>query len=680
MIRLPVNNQWSQPNNSDKFGSLAFTKNINLDEEGYIKLSPRMVTIAGEEENEDFGHVVGIARVGSGDLQVATSSNANFKGDVSPLRRAFTEDSGTAEPALTVNSHARLWQNLWFASTTDAVLSKAANGTASATWTSRITSLTSGVPHYLEVFKSRNNLCVTNGNVVKQYDTAYSGTQDLTLPADFQATRLAYNNDQLGIATRTGNATIGQNSNAFFFVWDGTMGAANAGYDTGSDMCLALIPYKSSFLLLVRDGRLLYFNGGGFDQLAAFPFYFDDKQLGTLTSNIVFGDSMSVDGDVVYINIGLGDLNSFGRKQEEFLPNNPSGIWCFDPEVGLYHRWSPSMSKAYVNHVAHTDIDTGTDTLTISAGVYGLQTIPATGNPARLTSTVGIGGLVESEDYFIIRVSDTEFKLAETKELALAGAAIDITSATSGSNYFWMYDLVDYGVSIYDNGASVALLGETKNFGQDIFAGTECIDIDSTTTYDVLCMAVPWLENRGWFVTPKVFPAGTEDTTQHFTIKYRPLKTGDAIVVKYRTEDIEGLPTSIPSELDDEVAWTGDHEFTTTADLSEAMEYLDAGNELECELTSGAGAGQMVQITSIDEEDGTYAVVLDEDVLGATTGRFSTFSINNWKVAEIITENGKGYAEVPITQAAKWIQFKVELRGDGTTIEQIDIIDSNHKA
>jgi len=42
MIRLPAdtNEKWFQPNNSDKFGSLWYTKNINLDEEGYIKLSP----------------------------------------------------------------------------------------------------------------------------------------------------------------------------------------------------------------------------------------------------------------------------------------------------------------------------------------------------------------------------------------------------------------------------------------------------------------------------------------------------------------------------------------------------------------------------------------------------------------------------------------------------------------
>ena len=41
MIKLPINSEWSQTNKSDKFGSLAYTKNINLDEAGYIKLSPR---------------------------------------------------------------------------------------------------------------------------------------------------------------------------------------------------------------------------------------------------------------------------------------------------------------------------------------------------------------------------------------------------------------------------------------------------------------------------------------------------------------------------------------------------------------------------------------------------------------------------------------------------------------
>ena len=35
MIKFPINDKWTQPNNSDKFGSVWYTKNINFDELGY---------------------------------------------------------------------------------------------------------------------------------------------------------------------------------------------------------------------------------------------------------------------------------------------------------------------------------------------------------------------------------------------------------------------------------------------------------------------------------------------------------------------------------------------------------------------------------------------------------------------------------------------------------------------
>lgn len=680
MIRLPVNNTWSQPNNSDKFGSLWATKNINLDEEGYIKLSPRSVTVmdeTGYEVNGAFGLPLAIGRTGSGDYQIVTSSDAAFNASMDAQQRTFSENDGTANPTLTTASHGIFWNNLWHATTADALLTKSATDGSNATWTSQKTGL-GAYRHYLEVFKSRNQLCVTAGNVVKQYDTSYNTTQDLTLPSDFEAIGLAYNNELMGIITRGSTSNSGQNSNAFFFIWDGGTASADAGYDTGADACVAIAPYKSSFVILTRNGQLLYFNGGGFDQIAAFPFYYEDKQLGGLTSNITFGDTMVVDGDVIYINVGFGLMSGFGRKQEEQLPHCQGGVWCYDPKIGLYHRWSPSISHAYVNHVDGGDINTSTNTLTISAGVYGVQTIPATGGIARLTDTVGIGGLEEGHDYFIIKVSSTEFKLATTKENALNGTAIDITSATAGANYFWMFDIVDYGTTFFENAAGVALVGETSNFAQDIIFGGDYETVASAAN-DTLCAVMPYLENRGWAITPKIFSQNAEDIVQKLYIRYRPLKTGDAIIVKVRTENVDGLPVSVPSALDTEMTWTSDREFYTTADLSEAKTYIDAGGSLECEITSGAGGGQMSQVSEINYDSGTYSIVLEDSIIGASSGRLSTFIIDNWKVCDTIDENGQGYKEVPIATTSKWVQFKFELRGDRTTIEMLDIIDSQHK-
>lgn len=680
MIRLPANNeQWSQPNNSDKFGSLWATKNINLDEEGYIKLSPRTIMMMNEKKAEatgsNFGMPLAIGRYGSGSYQVATSSNANWVGSLSVNGPVFTEDTGTANPTLTTDSHGAFWQNRWYVTTDTGMFYKTGSGSGSSTWTDTSASLTTSVPHFIEVFLNRTQICVTNGNTVKQYNTSYTTTQDLTLPADFITTMLAYNNDQMAVATKVGSSTVGQNRNAYLFIWNGATANAGSGFDTGSTEILAVRPYKSSFVLLTRAGQILYFNGGGFDVLASFPFYFEDRLLSGLSVQRHFGEIMSVDGDVVYIHL-TADLDPYGRKGEHVMTNNPSGVWCYDPRNGLYHRWSQSISTVTPFSVTAANVNTSTDIMTVSSG-----TLPSAGSVVRYvdTGTTAIGGLTQDRDYWLVRLSDTTFQLADTKEKALDSVYIDLTSdGTSGTHKFLIYDIVDYGVSYTTSAAAVAQTGETTPYYSEAIFGGESVTVAGAAD-DGLYTCVPWLENRGWAITPKIFSNDAEINAQKLYIKYRPLKTGDSIIVKARTENIEGIPVSVPCTAEDTITWSSTKEFYTIADLSEAKTYLDAGNALECEITSGAGAGVMSQVVEINYDSGTYSVVLADEIIGVSAGNLSTCIIENWKVLATIDSNGQGYAEVPVSLASKWIQFKFELRGDRTTIERIDIIDTKHK-
>lgn len=673
MIRLPINNQWTQPNNSDKAGSVWATKNIDFDEEGYLKLSPRMVRVMDDGINGDFGFPVSIGRHSMGGFQVATASDANFSVTITEQQNTWAEDSGTAEPTLSFDSNAVWFQGLWHASTATAVFSKA-SPTSSATWTSRITGLTSGVQHKLCVFASRVSLCVSNGNVVKQYNTSYSGTTDLTIPTDFEVVGMAYNNERLGIITRLANdGTDGQDQEAQFITWTGATTGATSTFGIGSDAAVSIIPYKSSFVILTRSGELLYFNGGGFQKLGALPFFYESVTWGDVQANNVLGDSpMVVDGDVIYINLAL-ELNDFGKREERILPNTPAGIWCYDPKVGLYHKWSPSISSAYVNFVDGSNVNTTTNEFTVTAGVFGAETIPATGGIARLTETAGIGGLTINEDYYIIKTSSTTFKLAETKELALTGVAIDITSATAGNNYFWMYDLVDYGTSYYSNGGAVGLTGDNSPVYDTILAGARLYNT-ALSTVDLMSMGVPFLENRGWMISPKIFFDSVTETTQKLYVKFRPLDDNDSIVVKYRSKNALNVPVS-SSGLS--ATWTGSNSFYTLQNLAAAKTHLDAGGSLECELVAGAGGGVMSQVSSIAEEDGTYAVVLQDDILGASAGLKAEFIIDNWKVLDTITNSTRtaldGYAEVSVTGEGKFCQFKVELRGQ-VALEELQII------
>lgn len=675
MATLPLNDKWTQPNNSDKFGSVWYTKNINFDEMGYAKMSPRTVLIMGDATvtggDSKFGLPLAIGRTGNGEYEVATGDDANFTAILNANRLTFAEDDGTNNPEMTLDSHGEWYQGLWHGSTATAVLSRPADGSSSATWTSRITGLTSGVRHFLKSFYSRGTICVSNGNEVKQYDDSYVNTVDLNIPSDFEVVGMDVNNYYMGVITRLANdGTYGQNQEARFFVWDGsTDGAPN--YGVGSDSCLFVKAYKSSFVVLTRAGELLHFTGGGFETLASFPFFFSDKVSGNSLSTNALGDApMWVEGDLIYINIPLS-VDAYGRKEQNVLINNPSGVWCYDPNVGLYHRSSPSISRAYVNSVNTGDVNTSTGVMTISAGTFGTQTIPATGGIARLTDD-SVGGLELNHDYYIIKDSSTTFRLATTKANALTGQNITLTSQPTTRAYFWMYDLVDYGQTLFDNAGAIASTGNHNILYKDLIYGGR-FDNTDLTSVDGLCMSVPLLENRSVITSPKIFSQGIKDVDKKIYVKYLPLKDTDSIIVKYRKEDVIGLPVSSASYP---ANWTSPREFYTSQDLSEAKTYLDNGGKLEVEITSGVGAGEHVQITLI-EGSGPYNLTLAADVLGVSSGLKSNYTIFNWEVLKVITSDiVEDFAEVVVGKISKFGMFQLELRGSDITIEEAKFINS----
>lgn len=90
-----------------------------------------------------------------------------------------------------------------------------------------------------------------------------------------------------------------------------------------------------------------------------------------------------------------------------------------------------------------TDICTWTSTANIPSNVL-------TGTRVRLTTTTTLpAGLALATDYYVIRVSDTTFKLATSYANAVAGTAINITDAGTGTH------TVNWLLPRYTNGAGL---------------------------------------------------------------------------------------------------------------------------------------------------------------------------------------------------------------------------------
>lgn len=679
MIKIPAKDKkFSQPNTSDMFGNLWYTKNINLDEEGYIKLSPRTVSIVSQEDNADVGRVTSFGRntsgfyaVGSNDALLITST---------PTSLSTIADPGASCPTtFSDDSNGVYWQNRWYATTATALWYKTIS---SGAWTNTGITFSNTADHTLEVFRNKESLCVSDGNTVKLINTSHSVTVTLTIPADYEIIGLSFNKDQIGITTKLSDVADSQNQEAYFFTWDGganlssSTALANSGYPVGSDTICGITPYKSSWVLLTRSGELKYFNGAGFQTLATLPFYYQNMVWGDSGNREMFGDSMQVDGEVIYINISA-QLNTYGKKHEEYLVNYPTGILCYDPKVGIYHRYAPSISKASMLTVTDANVDITNNILTKTAG-----TIPETGNPVKYTSQAGaeIGGLVVEEVYYITKLNSTQFKLATTRQNAIDAINIDITSTGSTNNYFLALDLVDFGANKAGRTGAVALTGKFNALYENVIFSGDYTDSNSIEKYETICLSVDGFENRGYFVTPKISSDDIEDNNQKCLIKHRPLNTGDSIIVKYKDRDVIGIPVSTP-QSSIRCSWTDSNTFTTTADLLEVYAFINSNNgECECEITAGAGAGQMAQISSISYLSGTYTVNLAEEILGAASGNYCDIIIDNWKkIGEITSSNSLGYQEFPIEKPSKWLKIKVELRGVDVAIEELQILNKSFK-
>jgi hypothetical protein len=673
-ITIPQQGKFSQTNESDLFGNLWYTRNMNFDEAGYAKLSSRTISFKSEKDDSDFNLPLSFGRA-SNEFHIVTADKA-FDLNVATSNFSITEDVNSNAPSLSLDSWGRWFQNRWHASTDTKIWY-----TTGGSWTDTGATLATGKVHAMETFKNKNSLAVTDGNTVQLLSTVYANTVTLTVPADFECVGLSYSSGKMGVITMMSDTAAGQNQEAFFFVWDGGSTSAGQGYPMGSDTILSIVPYKSSWVILTRAGELLYFNGGGFENLTTLPFAFKNTTWGDSQNRITHGDVMITEGDLIYLNIG-NEFDPYGKKGESYVQNNPAGIWCYDPKIGLYHRYAPSISPAY--QVSVTSVDTATDILTATG------TIPATGNPIKCVDSVvaPIGGVSIGKVYFIIRHTATTFSLAETEENANAGIKVNLTSNTTAK--FTAINVLDYGNSRSDRVGGIALMDVRKEIADHLLFGAELNDFNSSSQNDTLNITIPRFENRGCLVFSKVLSQNITDNTKKVYIKYKPLDVNDKFVLKYKEMDALGIPTSTPQwTTATTCTWTSNTELTTTADLSEVKSYLDADttNQCEVEIISGAGAGQMAQISSISTDGTNYAVTLSDTIKGATSGYFCDISIDNWKLlktdqdeSEVTYLDTQGYKEFPLATSSKWILVKVEFRGSETTLEELKIVNDTQLA
>lgn len=667
MLRIPGQSQrWQQYNGSDKFGNISNSRNINLDRDGYIRLSPRTASLLSSKDEAAFNLPTSFGRRAGGDFEVVTIENP-WEITINDIELDYDVDNDTGDddpPNFDIDSRGLWWENKWHVvdggNPSILMYKTMSNGN----WTdTSVTDLTNGVAHPLESFKSRRTLCIGNGNVVRQYTTAYAASTYLTLPAEFEVIDMAYNNEIMAIVTKLADTTssvTGIDGDAYFFVWDGSQTSVNRGYAIGTDMILSVEPYKSSFVCITRTGEYLYFNGGGFDRLSTLPIYHTNNTWGDSRNLEAIGDFLKTEGDVTYININ-NSREPGGGKEESYLANG--GVQCFDPAAGLYHRYSPSISPAYRFAVT---TDPSSNVFTTSG------TIPSTGSQAKyISATTALNGLIVGRVYYVIKLTATTFSLATSYENAIAGTEIDV-SGGSPNHIFVGIEHRDFGCTHMSRTGALSIAESPSQSLDHLIFGGEYYDYDSASVYEHVCFTIEGFENIGYIATPKVYSQNIKDSFQTLYIKHRQLSPGESITVKYKTCDIKGAPVSTP-QTGAGFTFMSPNILSTTADISEIYEWVNRGNEYhaEFEITSGWGAGEIHDIESIAFDDGTYSVVLKQPVRNAAKTYQCDAVLENWEVAEVQTDTDVDYFEAKIDTKGTWVKYKIIMQGSDVIIEEI---------
>lgn len=644
-------------------GLVSYTKNIDLDEKGYFTLSFPMCNIFSSSVADD-GDVnldlpIDIFAYDDDQYKVITDDKAfNFNLGVI----SFTEDSGLT----TYDDKSRVvnWNNgNWFVAG-DAVY-EYDGATGSSTYTSRIATAL----NYIELFTNKNSLVGSStDNTLKLYNTSYSNTVTLTIPANFKITGTAYSNNMMGIITR-GSKNQGD---GFFFTWDGATTSANAGYPINDSYLSGLSSYKSSWVIMGTAGQLLYFNGGGFTELGSLPtFRFEDDVLSLgPNGSVPIGNIMDVDGDTVYVN--CASTPEFSSNNKPYRYGFSGGMYCYDPEVGFYHKYAPSYSK-YIPE----DCSVTSNVITSTSDTY-LEI----GDEVWLKATDL--GLTGARVYYAIPVTPTTFKLANTYADALSSTSLAITNGTL-TDLFWV-KRKDYGIEAvgFRNLGFVKKSRIYEGFDESgvfpTFMGTAIHPNDVTSArQNVINATVPAMSNRGYILTSKFQTDTFENNWQGVAVKYQKLSPQSSIVVKAKVKDQEAIVVGDMTLFDTytgpTITWDANGtNFETTYNISDA----EVGDEVH--VFVGAGAGQSAHITAITLVGSTYQVTLDEKLRGITSNAKSCITIDKWvKLGTITADDTEGYKYLPLAQTSPTLEIKVEMRGVRVKVSEILPINKTHK-
>lgn len=343
IIKIPtIDGKFSQPNDGKKFGNIWATWNIDFDtNRGKIRISPQTIIRAHSDEagKSDLSYPVAIVRSSADgtDRWWAMCGGVLYKSANSDPTSAWSKDELASSPSgLNDNCDMKDFGGSLFVTKPGTTGLPLLYRLLSGTWSDNAPPVpTLNQPAPLCV--GFNNLLLEGaGNSINIRDINNNAkTGRLLFRTELKVIWIKSSSNGYWIGCRN---ILGEDGEIFF--WDGSSNNFNYNYRIFHPECFAGIIGENDIPYVINgNGQLLKFNGGGFSEIARLPIANNKAKRWT-------------DGETIPINVGRNGMAMIDGKvhillsaeidgnEYKLLENMLGGIWCYDEEIGLYHRYS----------------------------------------------------------------------------------------------------------------------------------------------------------------------------------------------------------------------------------------------------------------------------------------------------------------------------------------------------
>lgn len=653
-MKIPANNQWTQYNRGDIFGALSNTKSIDLQTNGKLILTRKSSALWHEDVLGDMTYALAIVYYVNDYIIITTNEGQRVALTSSGGSTISSYPGGVANNSDAVICYGRLYISL------DTNLSY----WDGSSWTSSIKTLTTNEPHPLEVFDSLTTykLAVANGNTVSLIDSAgNSSSTVLTLPAQFRITTLRYRNGYLYVGTRHRNG-----GEARVFIWDGNTNNANYEVPVGAPWVFSMTAYQGSVAFITDRGQLFRINGTSAEEIAVLPVFgrqgavWQDN-LGLQLNGKVFNRGMMAVDDKIYINIdGTCDLGTVHEMR--------SGLWIYDPALGLYHHAQASNDRMR----ADSTFSVSDSVITTTATHY-----LKTGDAVEFTSITGLTGVKTGRKYYVTVIDADSFKISLSRKAVKDARYVTIGGSVSSETLIYFQNR-DFGSqTTHTSGAICYITSEEtipETMAGKVLYGSLIEDLDGTNKYTVQVLHDSY--NVGQFTTSRIY---SDNISQVWKDVYAFIdglrQDNEEVIVKYRTDYEE-------QSLVMEGTWLSETVINSdpTRNDEDDFDEIEIGDEVY--FVDGYGRGHSAHVIGKTQSTTITSIEIDESI-GTANKTVSFYRTNFKKVKSYTNERVEdSYIQIPLHDANKsaWVQFKFELRGFQTAVNHLELTNSVNKS